>query len=941
MSRVKTFVPLLLILLSFNAAVWAQTSGQIRGEVQDPEGKPLPGVMIVVSSNALIGQTRTAYSNELGVFRFPGLPVGTYSVEATMEGFQPVRAENINVSLDSTTTVPLTLNITKLEETVTTFGEAPLIDVTESSKASNYSGEMLEEVPTQKNITDLMQVSPGVAASHGDSRGDRTIAFGSNMQSNSWNVDGVDMSAPETGSVWFLPNYDLVEEIQVIGVGAPAEYGNHTGAVFNVVTKKGGNELNGSADIFFENDSLVGSNVELDDTVANPTFERDQYRNITAQVGGPIVKDKAWFVGSYQYFREASKNPQDCNAANCPGNVPDYFPLVKSDKYDIKLTTVVGQNNEIGGFFHWEEWQSPNGADPFIAPSANAQEGGSNPAYGVSWTSTLSPNLLLEASYSGWWSDDLYQSQLGVVEDPFFDFTPPGGGPATYTGGIYYPYDYNTSRDQFRAKATYYAEDFMKSQHEFKFGVQFSVGEAFTEAVSYGANGFYEYNYYGYLYRVYQDPFQYGAENRELGFFLDDTITVNDRLTLNVGIRFDNNVASIPEYDRLTVGTPSVSPDIGNFALTGEKIPGVDDIINWNVWSPRLGVVFLPTDDGRTKIQGSFGVYYDHNVTGNWDYPPPQVPPVEGFAFNPETGRFDDLLYTIPGDDVQVNKDIKAPRTLQYSAGFEHQFSDSMSGGVQYIYKDTKDLIGWEIIGGNYFTTTFTDPFTGAQYSILNIPDEASRPIIRKGNDPGSFPGSEDLDYFQTYHGVLFTFQRRFSKNFGFNANYTWSKSEGLIPDMLDDTQFNPLYGSRDGSDPNHFINASGRLQGDRPHMFRAQGVFFDLWGGINASFAMDLSSGRPFNRQIRVPTEQGRKSVIMERDLRHSTFKTIDVSVGKIFHLGNDVGIRVDGTIFNILNSDNELEWADLRLASPDETFVPVDWIQPRRLQLRLGFQF
>src|SRR5262249_3578283 len=151
------------------------------------------------------------------------------------------------------------------------------------------------------------------------------------------------------------------------------------------------------------------------------------------------------------------------------------------------------------------------------------------------------------------------------------------------------------------------------------FGVQYSYGSALTNT-GIGPNGIYTYSYDGNLYRAYQDPFQYGAINQDLGFFVDDTITANDKLTLNLGVRFDHNTGHMPEFEILTVGQPSVS-SVGNFAKTGERTSEVD-VLNWNIVSPRLGVVFQPRGDGRSIIQGSFGVYYDHDVSGNWDYPP-------------------------------------------------------------------------------------------------------------------------------------------------------------------------------------------------------------------------------------------------------------------------------------------------------------------------------
>ena len=933
MATKRFVLPLLLCLLSFSAAVFAQTTGNIRGDVTDPDGKPLPGVMVTISSSALIGQTRTAYTNESGTYRFASLPVGTFSLEATMAGFQTIRVEKVTVSIDGTATVPLRMELMKVAESVTTIGESPIIDVTDSGLSTNYKGELLDELPTQHQMTDLMQVTPGVTASTGDSSGDRTIALGSNMQSNAWHVDGVDLSAPETGSVWFTVNPDLIEEIQVTGVGASAEYGNHTGAVFNVVTKKGGNELHGGASYYLLNDDLTDTNIELegvDPDIAG--YHRTEYRRISALLGGPIVKDRVWFFGGAETLRDA---------ASQPGVDPEFADQApyKSDKYDIKITSRLGEKHELSGFAHYEDWDSPNTPGPqYVEQSALAGEGGRNPAWGASLTSTLSQETLLEVRYAGWWSDDIYDSVVGTPPaDPFIDYGPTASGLVEYSGGVWYPWDYETWRTQIRGKLTHYADDFLNSQHEFKFGVQYSVGQADT-SIGIGANGFYTYNYYGYTYRVYQQPFTYGAENRDLGFFIDDTITINDRLTLNVGIRFDRNTGKFPDYPRLAPGTPSIAK-AGNFVETGEIIPGLD-VIDWNTVSPRLGFVFQPTADGRSTIQGSFGVYYDHNVSGNWDYPPPQLPDIIYTLLNPDTGQFEEYD-RIVSEGIIPPTDLNAPKALQYSIGYEQQFTNQLAAGVQYVYKKTDDLIGWQILGGTYSTVPFVDPFTGEQYTLLNIID---RPTLTKGHDPGDFPGSEGLEYYQKYHGLLFTFEKRFGDQWGINANYTWSKSYGLNPRALSESQFNPFYGSRQGSDPNAWINADGRLQGDRPHMFRLQAVFQNLPWDMIGSIAGDFESGRHHTRQIRTPSgllNQGRVDIIMERDLRLNPIQAIDVSLAKRFYFGGDVAIRVEGTVFNLLNSDNELSLADLRLQAPGDVFPVSFWTQPRRLQLRLGFEF
>jgi hypothetical protein len=266
--------------------------------------------------------------------------------------------------------------------------------------------------------------------------------------------------------------------------------------------------------------------------------------------------------------------------------------------------------------------------------------------------------------------------------------------------------------------------------------------------------------------------------------------------------------------------------------------------------------------------------------------------------------------------------------------------ADNISFGTQYIYKTTKNLVGWEILGGEWEPVPFIDPFTGRQYSLLS---QLEVPLTRKGNDPGDFPGSENLRYFQKYHGLAFTFTKRYANDWGLNASYTWSRSEGLIPRMLSQAQFNPFYSSREGADPNNYINAEGRLQADRPHMFRVQGVARMPWD-FQVSANVDLSSGRAHNRQIRAAgLGQGTVSVIMEPggSYRFSPVRNVDLLVGKRIRLAGNAAIRLEGWILNLLNDDQELSFSDLRLQTANDKFTPDTWVEPRRLQLRVGIQF
>ena len=165
---------------------------------------------------------------------------------------------------------------------------------------------------------------------------------------------------------------------------------------------------------------------------------------------------------------------------------------------------------------------------------------------------------------------------------------------------------------------------------------------------------------------------------------------------------------------------------------------------------------------------------------------------------------------------------------------------------------------------------------------------------------------------------------------------------------MLSQLQFDPYYGYREGSDPNSFVNATGRLQGDRPHMFRAQAVFFKLPLNLQIATSIEFSSGRPYSRQTRTcdcagpdPIFRYQSTVIMDRSLRYSPIQNIDLSIGRKILFGKQFHVAIDGEILNLLNSNQELEFATLVLLNPSDTFQPVSWVQPRRLQIQLGLQF
>jgi outer membrane receptor protein involved in Fe transport len=915
-----------LLLFSLSASAQTQT-GRIQGQVVGVDGIRMAGATIIASSDVVMGGTRSTVSDASGDYRFAALPPGVYTVTASMEGHQSQTIEGVTVRLGASASADFML-IPEFSDEIAVMGESPLVDTTSSSVDASFSADFIKDLPTQRNFYDIISVAPDVSLATEDS--DRMVAGGSNVQSNNWFIDGIETTAPETGTAWIYTNPDDIQEVQIMHIGAPAEYGNMLGATFNVVTKSGSNEFKGGINAYWFDDNLVDSQIDFDSEF--PEYHVNEFTDISTTLGGPISRDRLWFYASYEYYRFSQ---------TYPGSDPDpaLNPGWYSDRYAAKLSWRLNNSNLIdikGGFV---DWGYPPSADPYTTKSAQAGEKGQDKSWGINYQSIFSDSTFMEVRYTGFTVFDDYLSETGSTEAAYIDYSPPGGGPALYSGGLLWPWTYDTTSDRVTASVTHYADDWLAGDHDFKFGVQASRGTADT-MVAPSMQGVYYYHYtydyygdlYEYYYKVEGLPYFYGNEQDAVGVFVDDSWRISDNLTLNLGVRYDYHKGAIPSYPRLNPdGTPS-----------SETIPGQDPVFTWNNISPRLGFAWDVGGNAKTVIRGSFGVYYDGNVGGNWNAPAIGHPGLFAYLGESWDGPWDDepAWDWFPGGEVNVDPDLKAPQTLQYSIGFEQAIGTDYSFGVTLLYKDTKNLVGWEVMGdGEYEELPWTDPFTGDSYTLL---DPIVYPTVRKGNRPGYTVDGFLDKYWQEYKALILTFERRFSDFWSMQANYTYSESTGIIAAYMSQYQSNPLYGSLTGSDPNSFLNADGqRLQGDRPHMFRVQANFQLPWQ-MRLNTMINLQSGRPYSRLFRVPTEGRPDAVVAPAGDpgRHGFQYNWDLGWGKAFNLGKDVAFQVDLQLLNVLNK-TPTDWFHTTTLAEGDEFVPSWWVKPRRLQLHFGIEF
>jgi hypothetical protein len=314
---------LLLAMISASGSARAQSfRGSIVGTVIDQTQAPIPGASVTVKNQAT-GLTRTTLTDGSGNYALPQLPVGPYTVTAAKQGFQPVSQPDVNVDVAAERRVDITLRPARVQQAIEVTAQVPLVSTTEDTLGGTLVANQVQNLPVNgRDYTKLIFMNPGVTGSP-DQITDSPGSFGefsvngARGRSNNFLLDGTDMNdgyrndptinqAGVFGTPATILPVDAVAELAVLSNFAP-EYGRNAGAVINIVTKSGTNNLHGTAAEFFRNNSLDARNF-FNDVQSNGVlppknaFHNNQYGG---SLGGPIVKDKTFFFADYEGQRES------------------------------------------------------------------------------------------------------------------------------------------------------------------------------------------------------------------------------------------------------------------------------------------------------------------------------------------------------------------------------------------------------------------------------------------------------------------------------------------------------------------------------------------------------------------------------------------------------------------------------------------------------------
>jgi hypothetical protein len=297
------------VLFALCVSAHAQSAdGAIFATAHDNQGAAMPGVTVTIT-NVATGLTRTGTSSQTGAIRVPALPTGTYRVTAQKSGFAKLVIDAVEIRVGETRTVDLPMKIAEREETIDVEGAVALADTETQNLGDVVTERQVTTLPLNgRNFAQLALLNAGVAAAGGGGgqQGGEggTTGYSSNGQrssSNNFMVDGIDNNNYNAGSVSQLPSIDSIQEFQVETNSYAAEYGRNSGSVINLVTKSGTNQLHGSAYEFLRNDVLDARNYFANPNAPAPELRLNQFG---ATLGGPIQKDKTFFFGNYEGFRQ-------------------------------------------------------------------------------------------------------------------------------------------------------------------------------------------------------------------------------------------------------------------------------------------------------------------------------------------------------------------------------------------------------------------------------------------------------------------------------------------------------------------------------------------------------------------------------------------------------------------------------------------------------------
>ncbi len=942
-SRRLACLLLVFTVLAPVASVFAQSAtGSIEGTVVDQSGALMPGVTVNVVQTET-GTTRTAITDDNGVFRILLLPVGVYNVSVDIAGFTSRKIPELALTIGQTLTLRIQMAVSGVAETVNVSGGTPVIETTRTQVSSTITETAVQSLPVNgRNFIDFALLTPGVTR---DVRtGDLSFA-GQRGTLNSLVVDGADnnntffgQTLGRTGSARapYQFSQDAVKEFQVNSNSFAAEYGRAGGAVINVVTKSGTNDFRGSAFEFYR-DKALNANSPINELNNRPKSPY-HYHQFGGTLGGPLRRNRDFFFVNYDGQRNTQPNLVFLNLPatlpSTPGTaegIARLTPLAESwqrtldqDVFLIKTDHDLNDTNRVTlrynhQNFTGEGFENGGNQNSFEHTGASLVR---TRTFNASWTSVYLLSVFNEFKFQAARDNE---PGLANSENPEAVVQEAGATVLTIGRNNFSPRETTIDRIQIANAATWlYGAHKLKGGFDFQFDDIynffpgfFSGSYTFRSLASFaggrpnGPSEFYQQNFQG--------PGTTGPETRpnvdEYSFFVQDEWKPRSELTLNAGLRYDLMKTSAP---------PVRNPD-AQLAAADIDTSRLD--ADTNNWGPRLGIAWSPT--GATYVlRGGWGLFYGRTPSimlgtahaNNGINIVSLTFTAENVPTYPQ--RFDQIPNTgTPGRPsiFYVDKDFANSRLMQANAAVEWQFNRSASLTVTYLFVDGSNLprsidrnLG--TLGSRTFTVagsndTLTYPFFGPDRPFSNF----TRVI--------AFESTAE----SRYNGLTFEVNRRLAEHLQFRAAYTLGKVEDTVPDATAVVPGNAGDDVKYASHPADFEDDRAPGNNDQRHRFVLSGVydtngFAQRFTGVARTLVQDWSfsgiftaqSGQPYTARVGAVDLNGdgnnRNDIApgtSRNQFRLPSIVTLDPRISRDVPLGR-TRLQIIWEAFNLFNRNN-----------------------------------
>jgi len=910
------------------ALVAQQLTGNIFGNVQDEQAARLVGATVTLSG---IGAPQTVTTDQRGEFRFLNLSPGSYTIAFEQSGFSKVTKTDVQVAVGKNTEVSATLRLSTVETGVTVRGEAAILDPRRVSTGATITQVELNEIPTARDPWVILQTVPGVLTDTinvgGNQSGQQAAYYGKGAMgfNNVWNLDGIGVTdLASTGAATTYYDFDSFEEMSVTTGGADITQMT-PGVQLNLVTKRGTNDVHGSARVYLTREQWQSQNLSAEAAAQGFTggSRIDNIQDYGIEVGGPLWKDRAWLWGAY------SRNQIDLFTIT---NASDRTTLEDANlKLNLQLTE---STSATGSYTQGDKIKFGRNGGVTNPPETAWNQSGVNgqpvALDRVEVSQVVSSRLFLTASYAyvrsgfqlvpvgGVNVNDVYQDSGGVWHNSYFQ--------------------YRTQRPQNVVAATgSYLFNTGSTGHELKFGFSYRKAGVSSQTKWPGNGNWGQIDPYGTgndVAVLTREGIVKGQLKYTNGYAAD--VVTFGSATINAGVRYDVQYGY--NQGSATPANP-VIPDILP-ALAGQNEASQ---FTWKNWQPRIGVTYAPGDAKKLLAKASYarfadqlgidyvfhdnanalaGIYYywndanhDHVITRD------EIDFADG-----EVGHygFDPNNPTSVTSPNTFSPNLKAGVTDEFIAGLDYEILPDLVAGVAYTHRKYTGVGVTYPIGVSRSDFVFVKNLTGTLFdgTRFTAPLYGWGPGIAGAPPPGGSIGENRPDFYTTWSGIELTWQKRLSNKWMMRGSFTWADSRQTAGPGGCVNPNNSLSGEFGTSCPLNgsdiMVFPSGTGVGTRGNVFVGGRWAFNVSGLYELPLGFKIGAnvygreGYPFLQWVVANAGDGlgQRSILVGpmSAYRNPNVFDADLRLEKAVHVG-PLQVSLSADVFNVANAGTVLE--------------------------------